>query len=232
MAILCRRQSSECSLSPNIAVTQTVILREHNRIAADLNDLNPHWSDERLYQGTPHWSIARPVAPQKCLIWVYDKNVNSSILKEFYRARLSVTATTWFLESKSKFVLESYFFDFHYRYVFFLQSHSISRDQRERYFAIRQHFFKTQQEVLLSCFAVSGDLALLNIDSLSRGYLITLLPRIDMEGSISEIYTVFYIALGYVCVTNFGILGLVLYFFRNFMFLKNSYSDHPTCLFL
>jgi hypothetical protein len=109
MAILCRRQSSECSLSPNIAVTQTVILREHNRIAADLNDLNPHWSDERLYQGTPHWSIARPVAPQKCLFWVYDKNVNSSILKEFYRARLSVTATTWFLESKSKFVLESTF---------------------------------------------------------------------------------------------------------------------------
>ena len=109
MAILCRRQSSECSLSPNIAVTQTVILREHNRIAADLNDLNPHWSDERLYQGTPHWSIARPVAPQKCLIWVYDKNFNSSILKEFYRARLSVTATTWFLESKSKFVLESTF---------------------------------------------------------------------------------------------------------------------------
>ena len=228
MAILCRRQSSECSLSPNIAVTQTVILREHNRIAADLNDLNPHWSDERLYQGTPHWSIARPVAPQKCLIWVYDKNVNSSILKEFYRARLSVTATTWFLESKSKFVLESTFSIFITDTFFFAVSFNQQRSKRK----IRQHFFKTQQEVLLSCYTVSGDLALLNIDSLSRGYLITLLPRIDMEGSISEIYTVFYIALGYVCVTNFGILGLVLYFFRNFMFLKNSYSDHPTCLFL
>jgi hypothetical protein len=64
-----------------MAVTQTVILREHNRIAVDLNDLNPHLSDERLrhmligqshlkqISSSPSLPIenagARPFAPSK-----------------------------------------------------------------------------------------------------------------------------------------------------------------------
>jgi hypothetical protein len=32
-----------------MVVTQTMILREHDRIDADLADLNPHWCDGRLY---------------------------------------------------------------------------------------------------------------------------------------------------------------------------------------
>lgn len=41
---------SRANEAPQLAVTHTLFMREHNRLVRELAYLNPHWNDERLYQ--------------------------------------------------------------------------------------------------------------------------------------------------------------------------------------
>ena len=59
-----------------LAATQTVFMREHNRVARGLGDLNPHWDDERRYQEARRIVIAewQHITYRDWLQWLIGKS--------------------------------------------------------------------------------------------------------------------------------------------------------------
>ena len=95
--------------TPDLAVTQTIFLRQHNLLVADLARINPHWNDERLYQEAKRILTAQmqhitynewlPIVLgrekmrslgmlplQEGFSRDYDENVNPSMLNDFSTA--------------------------------------------------------------------------------------------------------------------------------------------------
>ena len=150
--------------NPNLAVTHTVFMREHNRLAAELSYLNPQWNDERLFQEARRILIAQMqhITYNEWLPTVigrakmqelalcplddgfstdYDANVNPTILNEFATAAFRFGHTL--LQGKNEYASN-------YKILFFFP---ILRDycslinhkrKKEAHILLRQHFFKSQ----------------------------------------------------------------------------------------
>lgn len=73
-----------------LAMIHTVLVREHNRIAMELNKINPHWNDETIYQETKHIiaALVQQVTYNEFLPMVLGKEVmhqhNLVLLKDGY----------------------------------------------------------------------------------------------------------------------------------------------------
>ncbi len=58
---VCQFEAGESRVNENLALVsvQVLFMREHNRLATELNKLNPFWSDERLFNEARRILIAQ-----------------------------------------------------------------------------------------------------------------------------------------------------------------------------
>ena len=56
---LCLFTFFRCNEQPGLTAVHTLLLREHNRVANELADINPHWNDNRyvvIFEFSPAFS--------------------------------------------------------------------------------------------------------------------------------------------------------------------------------
>ncbi|XP_032786422.2 peroxidase [Daphnia magna] len=130
---------------PNLAVTHTIFMREHNRLVTELAYLNPFWDDERLYQEARRILVAQtqhitynewlpivigvPKMQELGLLPLqhgfsddYDDSINPTILNEFGAAAFRFGHTL--IQGKQDLI-----------------NH---RRKKEAHILLREHFFKSQ----------------------------------------------------------------------------------------
>ena len=56
--IICYPGDVRTNQNPQLVILQTLLFREHNRIADALFCINPHWNDEKLFQESRRILIA------------------------------------------------------------------------------------------------------------------------------------------------------------------------------
>ncbi|PSN49557.1 hypothetical protein C0J52_04989 [Blattella germanica] len=96
-----------------LAVLHTMLVRIHNKIAAELSDINPHWDDERLYQETRHIVAAMvqhitfteflPMLLGKETVEKYDLAPRSSGYWDGYDPNVDVTIPSAFVTAAFRF---------------------------------------------------------------------------------------------------------------------------------
>lgn len=59
LSFVLKGADSRIASHPQLQLLHTLFLREHNRIAKSLSELNAHWDDERLYQEAKRILIAQ-----------------------------------------------------------------------------------------------------------------------------------------------------------------------------
>ncbi|XP_077288401.1 peroxidase-like [Arctopsyche grandis] len=99
---------SRVNQTPSLAALQTILAREHNKIAEGLERINPHWNDEKLFQEARKIIIAQlqhityqewlplcigreyvtrfKISPIGLYSYDYDSNVNPGIINAFATA--------------------------------------------------------------------------------------------------------------------------------------------------